>query len=75
MVEGTWAQAQINCVADWTVNCNYLSHTSWTILVIYFLPPPSLHAFLSLLFLRSFIPNITSKCKQAWATSLSTWKA
>lgn len=44
--EGTWAQAQMNCVADWTVSCNYLPCTFWTTTVIY--PPPP-NAFLSLL--------------------------
>lgn len=38
VVKGTWAPAQINLVADWTVNCNYLSHTFPTLPVIY--PPP-----------------------------------
>lgn len=43
--EGTWAQVQMNCVADWTVSCNYLPCTSRTTTVIY----PTSRAFLPLL--------------------------
>lgn len=42
--ERTWAQAQMNCVADWTVSCNYLPCTSQTTAVIY----PTSGAFLPL---------------------------
>lgn len=42
--EGTWAQAQMNCVADWTVSCNYLPCTSRTTAVIH----PTSRAFLPL---------------------------